>query len=127
MIIPVTTSDVTNDVDVMKAVAYLYDSRHDDGTDHDKVWMSLMRESSPGAWTPVKSDFSTDNKSRAFIYDPAPGRYAIRLTGVNVSANGEGGCGEDEMLVWYSYMHEDSDRETAENLSTVRPEDHDVD
>ncbi len=129
LLIPITTADVTSDVDVLKAVSYLYDARHDDtgSVNNDQVGLSLMREYSPGLWTSVASDFSTDNKKRVFVYNPTPGRYALLLTGTSVGATNEGGCGSQEMRVWYSYMHEDSDRDDGGSaLDTVRPEDEDI-
>lgn len=39
----------------------------------------------------------------------------LGITADNVSSHGVG-CGTNEMLVWYAYYYEDSDREAAENL-----------
>lgn len=70
-------------------------------------------------------DVSADNKKRVFLYDPDPGDYFIGLLGRDVGSDLEG-CGEDSTRVWWSYLHEDSDRESHENLFTVRTEDEDV-
>lgn len=110
-----------DDVDIIKAVAWWYDHRHDDlgGPDNDNLSMTLLRDG-----LPVVLDASPDNRLRVVDTAPVAGSsYTLRLTGSDVSSDVEG-CGTNSTMVYYAYLWEDGDRETGEDpeLWWVRPE-----
>lgn len=126
-VIPVTSSPVSSDVDVIKVVAFTYDSRHGDNPflPSDQVTLKLGHLQADGSYEVVAEDASSDNKKRLFVRDPAPGHYAVIIEGADVTSDLEG-CGTDSQRVFWSYLHEDSDRETWEDLGVVRPEDQEI-
>lgn len=125
----VTTSDVSSSVDGIRAVSYLYDSRHDNTSlDSDQVDLVLLKEVVGSITTSLRVvdlDASSDNKKRVSKRAPDPGAYYLRLYGRSVGS-GDEGCGTNSTRVWWSYMHEDSGRQSHENLDKVRPDDQDV-
>lgn len=64
-----------------------------------------------------------DNKQRVVLLNPLGGwDYRLVAVATSVTADNEG-CGTNSMRVFWAKMYEDSDREWAENLDWVRPED----
>jgi hypothetical protein len=110
---------VSDDVDIINAVIWWYDRRHDDGTHHDNVDLDLEYEDGSG-FRPVLSSDTRDNKERVALERPDGGPYRLNLRGERITADDEG-CGTNSMRVYWAYVVEDGDREAAENLDNVRP------
>jgi len=112
------------DVDMVKAVIWWYDHRHDGGTTpHDKVQLVLQRyNASLGSWSAVQSSTTDDNKQRVYVTGVANARYRLKITGSDVTSDIEG-CGTDSTKVYWAYLFEDQDRDTGTDLDDqVRPE-----
>lgn len=111
------------DVDMVKAVIWWYDHRHDAGTLHDKLKLTLQRyDEGLEAWVIVRTDDSDDHKQRVYQANPTTDAYRLRVTGVDVTSDVEG-CGTDSTLIYYAWMYEDQDRDTNTDLDDqVRPE-----
>lgn len=94
-------------VDVIKAVAYWYDRRHETGAVIDNIDLQLRDD---GSFTLERSESDFDEKERVFYeLNGDPGPYFLRLSAPDVSSD-EAGCGADSMLVYYGYFYEDSAR-----------------
>jgi hypothetical protein len=114
-------------VDYIKATTWWYDHGHDNspGAGHDKYTLQLQRLNG-SIWTNYRTDASEDNKQRVF-YDsvaspPGSGEWRLRITGADVSSDGEG-CGTNSNRVHWAVLFEENDRDDDATLNTyVRPE-----
>jgi hypothetical protein len=116
----------SSDVDVVKAVIWWYDDRHENGTTPDNVDLRLDTfNSSTNAWENKRvSKSKKDNKERVFVSGATVQNKKVRLriTGANVT-NDNTGCGSNSMKVYLAYLSEDSDRDDADGpTSSVAPE-----
>lgn len=128
--VPIASSALSGDVNVLRVVAWWYDRRHDDSATStvDSVSMEVRRYSTwvvpplPMSGTVVADDSGTDNKLRVHISNPPSGDYyRILFSGDDVTSDGEG-CGTDSMRVYYAWFYEDSDREAGEAMPHIRTE-----
>lgn len=118
--ITIGTGALPSDVDVIRATAWWYDHRHDEDTDNDRVTLRISH--TVGGTTYNVDDAGSDNRRRIHIAQPTPGYvYTLKLIGTDVTSDLEG-CGDNSARVHWAWFYEDSDRETAEGLETVRPE-----
>ena len=114
---------ISSDTDALKVVAFWYDSRHGAGTDIDDIDIYLQKKVGSYWYTVRNGAHSSDEKERIF-WDDFSGNYAwrIKFYGWDVTAD-SAGCGTNSMRVQFAFMFEDSDRETAEYLADIDPED----
>ncbi|MBN2801425.1 MAG: S8 family serine peptidase [Deltaproteobacteria bacterium] len=114
-------------VDMIKAVAWWYDHRHDGATlmhDSDRVSLTLLRSGPlPGTWFGLRTSGTTDNKQRVYYEDPGERQLHLRLTGTDVSSDLEG-CGTNATRVYYAWFYESSDRDNGNTWQNdhIRPE-----
>ncbi len=115
--------DLPSDVDMVKAVIWWYDHRHDSGVGHDKVDLTLqVYNATLGAWSTVRTSDTDDNKQRVYLSSPTTTKYRLRLSGRDVTSDLEG-CGTDGTRVYWAWVFEDQDRDTGTDLDDqVRPE-----
>jgi hypothetical protein len=113
------------DINVLKAAIYFYDPQHETGGGVDSINMYIERADT-GAALRTANMIGNEYQFLAMRegyggpdgLTTAPLRLVLNGIGIsadNVSSHGVG-CGTNEMLVWYAYYYEDSDREAAENL-----------
>ena len=121
--IEVAPTGLDADVDMIKAVIWWYDHRHDSGVRHDNLKLSLNRyDEDLAAWEIVRTSDNGDNKHRVYLADPTTGAYRLRVTGVDVTSDYEG-CGTNSTRVYYAWVYEDLARDTNTDLDDqVRPE-----
>ncbi len=119
--IPMADYPVPQGVDIVKAVAWWYDHRHDSGTPHDLVRLTIQKDN--GSTTQRIQDAVGDNKQRVVDFDPAGWTLTMELNGANVTSDKEG-CGTDSTRVYYAWYWEDQSRDDAGKplLDYVRPE-----
>ncbi len=119
--IPMADYPVPQGVDIVKAVAWWYDHRHDSGTPHDLVRLTIQKDN--GSTTQRIQDTVGDNKQRVVDFDPAGWTLTLELNGANVTSDVEG-CGTDSTRVYYAWYWEDQSRDDAGKplLDYVRPE-----
>ncbi len=110
-----------NDVDDIKAVAYWYDPQHEVGITIDDI--DLFLENTSGTVL-RSSNGSYDNKERVFRSGAGGTAYQLRLVGADVTYDNSASCGENSMLVYYSFFYEDDDRDDGNGppLSEIDPE-----
>lgn len=109
---------LSSDVDVIKAVLYFYDDRHDDSSSivMDNIDLRLQRSSNGTTWVNVATSLTTDNKERVFFTGLVGGYFwRIQIRGTNV-ANPNG------IPVTWAFLWEDSDRELGDVHECVRTE-----
>jgi hypothetical protein len=97
-------------VDRVKAVAYWYDRRHEDGIEIDDMDLELRRT---GVGLVVADTDDNDEKRRVFADTVLTEPYELRIIGDDVTAD-DAGCGTNSMLVYYAYFYEDSARDDAD-------------
>jgi len=114
---------ISSDVDVLKAVVFFFDRRHEDGV-MDDINLFLERSSDNVTWTKVRSSVSAvDEKERVFHADFSGNYYwRLKVFGYSVTAD-QTACGTNSMKVRYAWFFEDSDREVAEDLDDIDTED----
>jgi hypothetical protein len=111
VIIPLNDGNtVPAPVDRIKAVAYWYDRRHEDGTEIDDMDLELRQ---PGIGLVVADTGDDDEKRRIFTDAVYTTPYELRIIGDDVTAD-DAGCGTNSMLVYYGYFYEDSARNDAD-------------
>ena len=96
------------DINMMKAVIWWYDPRHDDDGTVDDIDISLFKTN--GTWLAGSYSYH-DNKER-FIYDPSGLAVKLVIHGYSVTGD-DTGCGSDSMKVFFAYYFEDTDRDDA--------------
>jgi hypothetical protein len=112
---------LSGDEDVIKAVIWWYDRRHEWGMPGvDDIDLTLQLQSGSN-WFDVLVSESSDNRERIHYTAPGAGTYRLKIRGESVTTSFEG-CWLNSMRVYYSYLIEDSDREAWEGLQEVRPE-----
>lgn len=100
---------LSTDVDVLEAVVWWYDSRHEvDGTVDD---IDLRLETTSG--TTLRSSLTYDNKERVFYQGVGGNAVQLEISGYQVTADGTG-CGTNSMKVYWAYLYEDSDRDDVD-------------
>ncbi len=112
---PVAEGALLNrDVDVLKAAAYWYDTRHD-GSDQSgntgtvaNVNMRLV--DAVGGNTIVTDPDGFDNKARLYAEGVGGKRVTLRITGQTVTGHTDPVCGTDAIRVYFTHFAEDSDR-----------------
>lgn len=116
------------DVDYIKAVIWWYDRGHEVGCTpdntvcHDKFDLSLQSLVGLSTWTTQRSSNTADNRQRVYLSGVGGDEYRLRITGDNVTSDGEG-CGSNANRVYYAWMYEENDRDDGGTLTTyVRPE-----
>ncbi|MFN2135113.1 MAG: S8/S53 family peptidase [Candidatus Promineifilaceae bacterium] len=105
---------LSQDIDVIKAAAYWYDTRHDGslGSGAGSVAdVDLHIVNVPTGQPVVTDSDSYDNKARVFYQDAGGLQLSLRLLGYDVSGHDDPVCGSDAILVYFAYFVEDSDRE----------------
>jgi hypothetical protein len=113
------------DIDVLKVAIYFYDPQHETGGGVDSINTYIERSDTGVALRGANMigneyQFLTmrQNYGGPDVIQNIPLRLVLNGIGItadNVSSRGVG-CGTNQMLVWYAYYFEDSDREAAENL-----------
>lgn len=115
---------IPNDVDIIKVVAFWYDSRHELGTAIDNIDISLLNYQNGnwvftsslngGAYPEASSTSTTDEKERLHFRYNGNGvlstYYKVRILGTDVTS-GNTGCGTNSIRVHIAYLWEDSDRD----------------
>jgi len=106
---------IPSSVNVLKAVAFYYDWRHEQGTSIDRVSLALERKNQDGTWTVLNSDTSSYEEKKRIIwyYFYNNTYYRFRLQGQNVTCD-SCACGTNAMRVHLAYFYEDSARDDAE-------------
>jgi hypothetical protein len=102
-------------VNVVKATAYWYDPRHQNGWPYANIDLELYDED---IQAPIQiSDSPSDNKERVFFAGNLGGRrLSLRIKGTTVYASH--GCANG-IRVYYSYFYESSNRGSdADGLPT---------
>ena len=100
---------LSTDVDVLEAVLWWYDSRHEtDGTVDD---IDLRLQATSG--TTLRSSLSYDNKERVFYQGIGGNAVQLEISGYKVTAD-SAGCGTNSMKVYWAYLYEDSDRDDVD-------------
>ncbi len=111
------------DVDVLKAVVYWFDERHEQGTPVDDIDMFLERKVG-STWQIARTANSSSNNAERIYYDDFSGwtPWRLRIHGADVTSDNKEGCGVNEMKVRIAWFYEDSDRESWEDLDDVEVE-----
>ncbi|HEV8116236.1 MAG TPA: S8 family serine peptidase, partial [Acidimicrobiales bacterium] len=106
---------VSSDMDVVKASAYWYDSRHDgsDGGGKSGAVADVdLAVVDTGNKIVLKNDVDgADNKARVMAQNIGGRRLAVELSGPNVAGHTDPVCGANAIQVHFSFFGEDSDRE----------------
>jgi hypothetical protein len=103
-------------MDVGKASAYWYDSRHDgsDGSGNAGAVADVdLTVVDTGSNTELVGDHDgADNKARVEAQNIGGRRLAVELSGIDVDGHTDPVCGADAIKVHFSFFAEDSDRES---------------
>ena len=99
------------DVASFKAALWYFTDQTDYANAND-VDLYLQYESSPGTWTTLKSDTSSDFKKMVYYDNVASRKVRLNFVGTDVNDNqGDvGDCGANQARVYFSYVYEDDDR-----------------
>lgn len=107
---------VSADMDVVKASAYWYDSRHDgsDGSGNTGAVADIdLTVVDTDANLELMGDHDgADNKARVMAQNVGGRRLAVELSGIDVEGHTDPVCGADAIKVHFSFFGEDSDRES---------------
>jgi hypothetical protein len=98
------------DVDSLRAVAWWYDRRIENGTDIDDIDLRLKTVAGSTLRSSVDS---YDNKERVFYNDVGGQAVKLEVSGFDVTSDSEG-CGANSMRVFITVLVEDDDRDDAD-------------
>jgi hypothetical protein len=105
---------LSRDVDVLKAAAYWYDTRHDgsdlSGATGTVANVNMRLVDAATDLTIVTDPDGFDNKARLFGEGVGGKRVTLRITGQNVLGHNDPVCGSDAMRVFFTHFAEDSSR-----------------
>ncbi len=104
---------LAGDIDSLRAVAWWYDRRIEDGVAVDDIDLSL--KTTAGALLNSSYD-AFDNKERVFYQDVGGMAVKLELSGYHVTSDVEG-CGSNSMRVFVTVMVEDNDRDDGDGPS----------
>ncbi len=117
---------IPSDVDIIKVVAFWYDSRHELGTAIDNVDLNLLAYSNGdfvyasslngNSYPEASSTSLTDEKERIVFRYNGNGvlntYYRVQVYGTDITSDNTG-CGENSIRVHIAYLWEDSDRDDS--------------
>jgi len=125
VILPINSNvALSSDVDRLKAVIWWYTDSFTNPIPN-KMNLYVEYESSPGNWTVIRQDQSSDLKKRVYASgSEIQGRKVrLRIWGydVNSSHDDRGTCVNGTARIYYSYIWEDNDRDdgTPADFSTI--------
>jgi len=108
------------DTDVIKAVLFWYDYRHENGTAIDNLNLSLQECIGPPGglcmWQTIsiRTVSPTEEKERVFLSGALVGRkFRLAVTGADVQSVDEAGCSGNAMRFHLAWLYEDSARDDA--------------
>ena len=100
-------TSLPGDVDSVRATAWWYDRRFNNGLGPDNINLRLKETDNTLL---VQSNSFYDNKERVYYNDVGGLAIKLELHGATVQADNEG-CGTNSMRVWVTLLYEDDDRD----------------
>jgi hypothetical protein len=115
-----------DDVDIIKAVAWWYDVKHEafTPTPIDDFDLAIQRNCGSGFSSVRTSNSGFDNKEMVFFSPPDTCTYRVRITTSGVTGT-NGNCAAGKTRVYWAWFLEDSDRDDSDGpaAAAVLPED----
>ncbi len=113
--------------DVIKAVLFWYDYRHENGTAIDNLNLNLQECVNIGGglciWQTLnllRSVSPTEEKERVFLSGALGGRkFRLAVTGADVTSYNEAGCSGNAMRFHLAWLYEDSARDDSSDPSDL--------